>query len=204
MTLIYRSKWIFTHDSYCQSVCGLAFNSDGSYLAYASGENVCILDIEKRQLMMVIRGRSTNKGLTAVTALVWLPQERFHLVCTFQDGIIASITRSSVRPAGTIYPALFDGCNYQNQLHLVGVDSMIPSITHIAANTMGSRLATGGDTGISIWSSDRDSTYFRLCGGVCADLMTARIMAVGETAWISPAVPGECQRTCFNNGHALV
>ena len=33
------------------------------------------------------------------------------------------------------------------------------SITHIAVNTSGTRLATGGDFGITIWASDKASMY---------------------------------------------
>ena len=97
MPLVYRSKWSFSNDLYCQSVCGLEFSPDGSYLAYGSGGNLCVLDVSTKQLVIIVRGRSTNKSLSNVTALKWLPKQGFHLVCTFQDGIIANITRLPVR-----------------------------------------------------------------------------------------------------------
>ena len=97
MPLIYRSKWTFANETYCRSVCGLAFSPDGLYLAYGSGDSLCILDMSTKKLMIVIRGRGTSKGASRVTSLTWLPNESFHLVGTFQDGVIATITRSSVR-----------------------------------------------------------------------------------------------------------
>ena len=96
MPLIYRSKWSFSNTVYCQSVCGLEFSPDGSHLAYGSGGNLCILDVSSKQLVLVVRGRSLNKSLSSVAALTWLPKESFHLVCAFQDGIIANIARSPV------------------------------------------------------------------------------------------------------------
>ena len=103
MPLVYRSKWSFTHDIYCQSVRGLEFSPDGLYLAYCSGGNLCVLDISSKRLVIVVRGRSTNKSLSSVTALTWLSKETFHLVCAFQDGIIVNITRSSVRPSSYLF-----------------------------------------------------------------------------------------------------
>ena len=97
MPLVYRSKWTFTNEAYCRSVCGIAFSPDGLYLAYGSSENLCILDVLTKRLIIVIRGRGTSKGPSHVTSLMWSPNESFHLVVTFQDGVIASITRSSVR-----------------------------------------------------------------------------------------------------------
>ena len=97
MPLVYRSKWSFSHDVYCNSICGLEFSPDGLYLAYGSGGNLCVLDVSRKRLVMIVKGRSLNKGLSGVAALTWLPKESFHLVCAFQDGIIANITRSSVR-----------------------------------------------------------------------------------------------------------
>ena len=95
MPLVYRSKWSFSNDVYCQSVCGLEFSPDGLYLAYASGGNLCILDISTKRLVIVVQGRNLNKSSSSVIALAWLPKESFHLVCAFQDGIIANITRRS-------------------------------------------------------------------------------------------------------------
>ncbi|KAK7680742.1 hypothetical protein QCA50_016050 [Cerrena zonata] len=141
MTLMYRPKWTFTDNLYCQSIGGLAFSPDGLYLAYSSGGQLCVLEVDRRELMVVIQGRNTGKQLSTVTALAWMPQESFHIVCTFQDGVIASITRSS------------------DQFHLAGIDSMIRSITHIALNPTGSWLAAGGAFGISIWTTDPNKSW---------------------------------------------
>ncbi|KAK7678517.1 hypothetical protein QCA50_018578 [Cerrena zonata] len=141
MTLLYRSKWTFTDSLYCKSVRGLAFSPDGSYLAYGSGENLCILNAIDKRLVYIVRGRNTPKGVSTVTALTWLPHDAFHLLCTFSDGLIATVTRLA------------------NQLHVGGIESMVPSVTHIAVNTSGTRLATGGDSGISIWFKASTGTW---------------------------------------------
>lgn len=96
MTLLYRSKWTFTDSLYCKSVRGLAFSPDGSYLAYGSGENLCILNAIDKRLVYIVRGRNTPKGVSTVTALTWLPHDAFHLLCTFSDGLIATVTRLAV------------------------------------------------------------------------------------------------------------
>ena len=96
MTLLYRPKWTYTDHIYCRSICALAFSPDGTHLAYGSGENLCIMTVADKQLIFVIRGRDTPKGASAVNALVWLPQEKFSLLCAFQDGLIATITRELV------------------------------------------------------------------------------------------------------------
>ena len=100
--MLYRPKWTYTDRLYCRSVCNLAFSPDGTHLAYGSGENLCIMNVAEKRLVFVVRGRCTSQGASAVNALAWLPQEKFRLLCTFRDGLLTTITRSSVCLAVTI------------------------------------------------------------------------------------------------------
>ena len=97
MTFLYRSRWTFTDATYCKSVNNVAFSPDGVHLAYSSGENLCVLSLAEKRLLFVVRGRSNTKGTSTVTSLAWLPNDSFCLLCTFSDGLIINVTRSSVR-----------------------------------------------------------------------------------------------------------
>ena len=98
MTLFYCPRWSYTYPGHT-SIRNLSFSPDGTYLAYGSGGDLCIMTVIDKQPILVVRGRETPQGASIVTALAWVPKEKFRLLCAFQDGLLTTMTYSSVRLA---------------------------------------------------------------------------------------------------------
>lgn len=91
----------------------------------------------------------------------------------------------------------------KNQLHVGGIESMVPSVTHIAVNTSGTRLATGGDSGISIWFKASTGMFVCLDKKSLFDSYRSRDLAIGKATWSTPTISRQCIHADRSDWYAL-
>ena len=87
----------------------------------------------------------------------------------------------------------------------LGDDSPTPSVTHLAVDASGTRLATGSDLGITIWSNVNASKYCgQFCGSKDVSQPPSRNMGADTRAWFTTKVPREYRCSRRGNWPSLV